>query len=125
MPGKRCLVEMGSLFLINAGALCTHIGHSTSSNEEIWQSFSSSSGVLCFIRWACPQSGFSTFKMGLSAVASTQRIRQSFGDNTVSERTAGYWLQNLRSEYLSLCGKPRSEQPHVLDDEGGHGGRNS
>ncbi|GFV64909.1 histone-lysine N-methyltransferase SETMAR [Trichonephila clavipes] len=41
------------------------------------------------------------FKVGLSAVASSRRICQAFGDSAVNERTARHWFKKIRSGDLS------------------------
>ncbi|GFT13615.1 histone-lysine N-methyltransferase SETMAR [Trichonephila clavipes] len=60
------------------------------------------------------------FKVGLSAIASSHRICQAFGDSAVNERTARHWFQKFRSGDLSLCDKARTGRPQALDDEALH-----
>ncbi|XP_076066931.1 histone-lysine N-methyltransferase SETMAR-like [Oratosquilla oratoria] len=56
------------------------------------------------------------FKVGLSAVVSSRRICQAFGDSAVNERTARLWFKKFKSGDLSLRDEPRSGRPQVLND---------
>ena len=57
------------------------------------------------------------FKFNQSAIETTRKFNQAFGNDSVNERTVRRWFAKLGSGDFSLEVEPRSGRPTVIQDE--------